>query len=241
MDLERARRAAHNNARWCDAVCRAHGGDTAFGVAAWFNRRPSPPHYPNLVTLDPHAYGAPALAAIPPHGELGVKDSFARFDLSDLGFAPLFDAQWIWREPQPAARSLASLQWSVADDDETLAAWEAAWRRSVREGPSRLRLFPPALLAEPGLRFLIGRGPDGTIDAGGALMQRDGVAGLACTYLPQGDRGREAYAELLQAAQSACPDCALVGYESGEELRLAEEAGGFTPVGPLRVWLRRPG
>ena len=77
--------------------------------------------------------------------------------------------------------------------------------------------------------------------AGGALMERDGVAGLACTFLPQGDSRLDAYAELLQAAQSACPASSLVGYETGEDLRLAEEAGGFTPVGPLRVWLRRPG
>jgi hypothetical protein len=239
MDLERARRAAHNNARWCDAVCRAHGGDTAFGAGAWFNRRPSPPYYPNLVTLDPHAFGVPAIAAIPPEGELGVKDSFDRLDLSRIGFSPLFEAQWIWREPGAALNLAPSLDWSVVDKDEALAAWEAAWWRSVQPGPPPLQLFPPALLAEPGLHFLIGRGPGGSIEAGGALLQGDGLAGLACTFLPAGDERVAVYAELLQAAQDLCPQAALVGYESDEALRLAEEAGGFTPVGPLRVWLRR--
>lgn len=241
MDLERARRAAHNNARWCDAVCRAHGGDTAFGAGAWLNRRLSPPYYPNLVTLDPHAAGVPALAAIPSEGQMAVKDSFARLDLSGLGFAPLFDAQWIWREPVRAAGSVASLRWSAAGDEEVLAAWEAAWWRSVQEGPPLLRLFPPSLLPEPGLRFLIGRRPDGTLAAGGALLQGDGVAGLACIFFSGDDERAAAYAELLQAAQLLCPEAPLVGYESGEDLRLAEEAGGFTPVGPLRVWLRKPG
>jgi hypothetical protein len=238
MNLERARRAAHNNARWCNAVCRAHGGDTAFGASAWFNRLPSPPYYPNLVTLDPHAFGVPELAAIPPEGEVAVKDSFARLDLSNLGFAPLFDAQWIWREPVFVARSTSALNWSVAADDEALAAWEDAWWRGVQEGPPALRLFPPVLLKKAGLSFLLGRRPEGTLAAGAALLPGDGVAGLACVFLPQGEQRSAVYAELLHAAQDACPEDALVGYESGEDLRLAEEAG-FTPAGPLRVWLRR--
>lgn len=238
MDLERARRAAHNNARWCNAVCNAHGGDTAFGASAWFNRRPSPPYYPNLVTLDPHAFGVPELAAIPPEGELAVKDSFARLDLGNLDFAPLFDAQWIWREPQPAAPSAPCLNWSMAPDEAALAAWEAAWWRGVQEGPPPLRLFPPSLLEKPGLAFLLGRRPDGTLIGGAALLKGDGVAGLACVFLPQGEERALVYAELLQAAQGLCPEDALVGYESGEDLRLAEEAG-FSSVGPLRVWLRQ--
>jgi hypothetical protein len=240
MDLERARRAAHNNARWCNAVCRAHGGDTAFGASAWFNRLPSPPYYPNLVTLDPHAFGVPELAAIPPEGEVGIKDSFARLDLSNLDFAPLFDAQWIWREPAFAAARTSIFNWSMARDDEALASWEAAWWRGVLQGPPPLRLFPPALLRKPGLSFLLGHRPDGTLAAGAALLQGEGVVGHACVFVPSGEERADVYAELLQAAQAACPDDALVGYESGEDLRLAEEAG-FTPVGPLRVWLRRPG
>jgi hypothetical protein len=240
MNLERSRRAAHNNARWCNAVCRAHGGDTAFGASAWFNRLPSPPYYPNLVTLDPHAFGVPELAAIPPEGEVAVKDSFARLDLGNLDFAPLFEAQWIWREPGLAATVAPTFDWSVAADEEALSSWEAAWWRSMQEGSPPLRLFPPALLKKPGLSFLRGQRPDGTLAAGAAMLQGDGVAGLACVFVPPGEERAAVYAELLQAAQKACPEDALVGYESGEDLRLAKEAG-FTPAGPLRVWLRRPG
>lgn len=240
MDRNRAQRAAHNNARWCDAVCRAHGGDTAFGAGAWFNRRRSPPCYPNLVTLDPLATGLPALGAIPCDGELGVKDSFERFDLSSEGFTPLFDAQWIWREPTSPADPAGGLHWSAAQDEPALAAWEAAWWQGVPEGPAPLRLFPPALLAEPGLRFLMGHGPDGRLSAGCALLQGDGVAGLACVFRRGLNDPSAAHAGLVGAAQALCPGQALVGYESGDDLRLAQEAGGFTLVGPLRVWLRRP-
>ena len=67
------------------------------------------------------------------------------------------------------------------------------------------------------------------------------LAGLDTTFLPQGGERAAAYLELLQAAQAACPQDALVGYESGEALHRAGEAGGFTPVGLLRVWVRRPG
>lgn len=241
-DLERARRAAHNNARWCDAVCRAHGGDTAFGAGAWFNRRSSPPYYPNLVTLDPHATGVPALAALPPDGVVGVKDSFARLDLSGLGYKPLFDAQWIWRDHSSLAGPAPTLRWSTAQAEPELAQWEAAWWRGVQAGAAPpLRLFPATLLAEPGLRFLLGWQRDGTLVAGSAMLQGDGVAGLACTFHTRGADRAAAHAGLVAAAQALCPGDALVGYESGDDLQLAQAAGGFTPVGPLRVWLRQPG
>ena len=49
----RAVQAARNNAAWCDAVCRAHGGATEFSAGLWRNRSASPPVYPNVIALDP--------------------------------------------------------------------------------------------------------------------------------------------------------------------------------------------
>lgn len=45
------RQAVLNNALWCDAICRAHGGETTLTEHVWFNRRNSPPFYPNVDTL----------------------------------------------------------------------------------------------------------------------------------------------------------------------------------------------
>jgi hypothetical protein len=49
--MNRTELAARNNAFWCDAVCRAHGGDTMLTEHVWFNRVTSPPFYPNVDTL----------------------------------------------------------------------------------------------------------------------------------------------------------------------------------------------
>jgi hypothetical protein len=45
------------------------------------------------------------------------------------------------------------------------------------------------------------------------------------------------WAELAHAIQTFFPECAMVGYECGDDLAGAVE-GGFTPVGELRVWVR---
>jgi hypothetical protein len=47
----RVRQAAHNNAVWCDTVCRTHGLPGQFFPCIWLNRSATPPFYPNAVTL----------------------------------------------------------------------------------------------------------------------------------------------------------------------------------------------
>src|SRR4029450_12896509 len=81
--------AAHNNARWCDAVCRAHGRPGTFLPHAWVNAEPVPRFYPNVVTLA-HDETALAeqrstvdiLAKSNPPGRWAVKDSFNKLDLA---------------------------------------------------------------------------------------------------------------------------------------------------------------
>ena len=46
------RAAALNNARWCDAVCRAHGKPGRFLPPIWVNAETVPRFYPNAVTLE---------------------------------------------------------------------------------------------------------------------------------------------------------------------------------------------
>lgn len=111
-----ARLAARNNAEWCDAVCRARGSTGRFSAPLWLNLHPTPPYYPNAVTLQPDAVEAQmeAVAALRqalPTG-FAVKDSFAALDLAPQGFAPLFQATWIRRAPgRVPKRPDAGLEW----------------------------------------------------------------------------------------------------------------------------------
>lgn len=45
-----------------------------------------------------------------------------------------------------------------------------------------------------------------------------------------------AWAGALNAIAARWPELPVVGYESGDDLDAAVRAG-FTPIGPLRVWL----
>jgi hypothetical protein len=148
-DVDRIARAARNNAEWCDAVTRSWGLRCRFEAEFWINPGEAPPFYPNVVTLTP-TRGLPAEIAQAERA-LAVKDSFTQLDLAPLGFVPLFEAMWIWRDPQPVARSDRAT-WRIVRDAESLLRWEAAWRG----GEPALDLFRPALLNERDHAFIAG-------------------------------------------------------------------------------------
>jgi hypothetical protein len=104
-----AKQAAYNNALWCDAVCSAHDCPGEFHEKLWINRLGTPRYYPDVVTLA-GAVTAPAQTAAifalvqsPRRTGWSVKDSFHCLDLSELGFTPLFDAEWRRGSPRIAS------------------------------------------------------------------------------------------------------------------------------------------
>src|SRR5436305_12504117 len=108
--------AVENNARWCDAVCRAHGLATRFAGDLWLALERAPRFYPDVVTLRPEASAAQV-----PAGAASVKDSFACLDLAPAGFDVLFDAHWfVHRSPRAGATSLTWLETPALDE------WTAA-------------------------------------------------------------------------------------------------------------------
>jgi len=230
--------AVRNNAVWCDAVCRSHGRPGTFEPHAWVSHTPTPPFYPNVVTLS-GAEGADGqratVAALATSGlarPWAVKDSFAALDLTPLGFRPLFDATWIGRSagtPLPSAVA-SDVDWLTVRDAALLAAWEAAWSSGAE--PPEEAVFCPALLADPEVAVLAGI-RDGRVIAGVVANRSDGVTGISNLFVPGDVPGLRAAA--LAAVAAAFPGTALVGYEHGDDLA-AMLALGFTALGPLRVW-----
>jgi hypothetical protein len=257
MDDTLLRAAAHNNAVWCDAVCRALGGDTAFGDGLWVNRRPAPPYYSNAVTFNPtdtaaQTRGIRALfdAGLP--DMWSVKDSFRTLDLAPLGFGVLFEARWLGLRPDQARRGLRPLpidasaaHWQRVTTDAGLAAWETTWRGDTANtaAEARPRLFLPALLADPNLAFLAGYQDEHIVAVAAANRSDDGVGpvcGISNFFLPGADgetHRSSVLAGALSAARAAFPGLPLVGYERGDDLA-AMRAVGFQTLGPLRVWSR---
>ncbi len=239
MAGDRAALAAVNNAVWCDAVCRARGGATAWGDGLWHHAGTSPPYFPSAVTLSPAATNAQVLQALQGRGGedvVGVKDSFCQLDLGGAGFERLFEARWLWHEPAAGAQPEARLRWAAVETPALLAAWTAAWWPDPASAPPAPAMFGEGLLADAAVQLLAGF--DGArLVAGCAVTRSGGVAGLSCCFFPPGEAG-SGRAELLAVAQHRHPGRPLVTYDQGEALQ-AWRGLGFAEVGPLRVWLGR--
>ncbi len=238
MHSDTVRRAALNNACWCDAVCRAHGKTGAFTPAAWSSTAAMPRYYPNLVTLDVPIGDAGPLEQVRALMEAGlpdgwaIKDSFACLDLDRLGFTTLFAADWIHRPPtQPLSGTvIPGVSWRRIDTPADLKRWESAWTAAPDSGmPS---IFLPPLLAEPGLSFIAGE-RDGEIVAGCVAGKAAGVIGISNLFAPPAalDAHRRA---CIDAVARLAPGIALVSYDDAEACRSMAEIG-FERVGPLRV------
>ncbi|NJP34424.1 hypothetical protein [Micromonospora thermarum] len=216
--------AIQDNAAWCDLVCRTHGLTGAADEDAWSVPRRSPTWYPDAVTLRRDVDPAALLDRIDAGPGASVKDSYADLDLSPYGFRILVDADWIRRPPDPDAATMtppdAAPSLTPVTTPEALAAWAAAHGGG--------ELFRPALLTEPRVTVLARL--DGGVVAGGAILHRweltVGVSNVFARTVPP--------EEIWAALPATAP---LVGYESGDDLAIAVEAG-FRRAGPLRVWLR---
>jgi hypothetical protein len=237
---DRIIRAARNNARWCDAVCRARGNPGEFHDDIWLNRHRVPRFYPNAGTLaEPSRRQLELidelLAARLPSG-WAVKDSFCSLDLASRGFRVLFDAEWIYLPVSRMNDIAPSARWEIVRSDLALAEWESA-ARSAGDA-SEDRIFLRSLLDDKDIAMVAGY-RDGHIVAGAIANRSDGVVGWSNFFAPAAetlDRAIESLATLARVF----PGSPIVGYEHGAELRNAH-ALGFESLGPLRVWTFSPG
>jgi len=177
MQLEHAQRAARNNAEWCDAVCRAAGAPGRFEADCWVCPVRVPRYYPNLVSLAGDGARVEqvvdGLLASGLPGAWGVKDSFDQLQLASRGFACLFEAHWLWREPDTRAEHASG--WRRVESAAELRAWSLALD-AHGESP-----FEEALLRDPRIAFLYLEA-DGQIVAGLAANLAAGVVGITNVF-----------------------------------------------------------
>ena len=238
--------AVHNNATWCDAVCRAHGCDTAWADGLWVNRSPSPQYYPNVVTLEPSDPARKlgilrSMLGGPLRRPWSVKDAFHRLDLTPLGLEVLFEADWIGlaaTDSKPAEPS--GMSWAEARAPGELTAWERFWRGADpdAETVSGASTFHPSLLGDADIRFLSLRRAGAVVAVAIANRSDDGsgpVVGMSNVVLG-GDDPERYRPGILAAVRGAFPGLPVVGYERGDDLS-AMRALGFESLERLTVWL----
>ena len=223
--------AARNNAEWCDLVCRSHGAATTWSDDAWTSETRTLPFYPDAVTLVPNPPVSALLSRIDAASGCSIKDSFASLDLTDHGFRVLFNGQWIIRVPTVTSPTDTTTRWAMVEDAALLARWEQAWRGDG--GPTGT--FRSELLDDPTVVVLAGHALDGQIVAGAILNRSATVVGISNMFTgPSAD-----WSGCLAMANALFPSTALVGYESGDQLKLAQHHG-FETAGPLRIWICEP-
>jgi hypothetical protein len=218
---ERKTFAALNNAVWCDWMCRAHGQPTEFTDDLWICRGQPPRFHSNLTTLRPGA-----TAAVRQERPGGFKDGFFDVDATAWGHSVLFEASWIWLQPNDSS---PRLDWRRTSTDSELQAWEAGWASGDAEAKHSPRQFPPSLLTEPNAFCAAYR--DGEMIGGCILNLTEPVVGVSNVF---GESGL--WADIPALSNSIFLGYPLVGYERGEDLEFALRAG-FAEIGRLRVWV----
>jgi hypothetical protein len=202
-------------------VCFAHGTVGRFLVHTWVNAEPVPRFYPNIVTLTTgeadiveqrQAVRILQKSNLP--GRWAVKDSFKTLDIARLGFEVLLEANWI-RKAQPKAGTMVS---------------GLSWER-IKSGSGD---FPAALFSDDNFAMFSAK-RNGTVVAGGTFYRADGVVGLT-NVVAEADDEPAVWRDLASLAATTFPGFAVVGYESGDELKAAKKAG-FEVGDPLRVWV----
>ncbi|MEU7742234.1 hypothetical protein [Nonomuraea sp. NPDC049158] len=241
MTDDRLLEAARNNAEWCDAVCRSHGSPGTFSALSWTNPGVTPTYYPDAVTLSPEGTWADLLAGVEGKRSASVKDSFAVLQLPP-GWDLLFEAEWIHR-PAPTTTGEAItptatgvtispaatgdvIAWEAVRDAGTLRDWERACFPA-----DDTDLFRPPLLGE--VTVLAGR-IGGDIVCGSALNASGSVVGVSNVFALGCDLNA-AWSGTVALAAELFPGRPLVGYETDPA---PASRHGFTPIGPLRVWLK---
>ncbi len=222
--------AARNNADWYEVMFQAHGLRYRRSAFAFVAEDEPPPYYSKLTVLSPD-HNTEVLRELADlasrlDGIVGLKDSFRSFDLGSHGFQTLFDATWIWREPQPACFPTG---WEVVEGSHDLSMWEAAWKRNG--SPTDQRMFPDALLSRRDVIFL-GRKTSSGFVAGCIASLSSDCVGLSNVFAD--NPSENTFAEAANAVNAAGISRPIVGYEAGTELQHAIQAG-FVKVGDLRI------
>lgn len=226
--MDGVKEAVRNNALWCDAVSRAHGADGQFLEGLWISEGPTPPFFPNAITLSPDDSGRQLakVEMLVDGGRLenwGVKDSYCTLELGGHGFQQVLKGEWILRVPQAKGGrgKIGSTPWRVVTTERELSAWEEKWHRDNGQ-ECTTRVFFRTMLEDPRLSFW--GAFEGTRIVAGAISFRTGCVVGVSNIFPIGGFGLQCIHEIGRHY----PDFPLVGYEDNKDLE-AISALGFQP------------
>ncbi|TYP74861.1 hypothetical protein [Paenibacillus methanolicus] len=220
--------AVQNNIAWCAAVCDLYGVAHNPEEQLWGTLAPAPPFYPDLITATADATTEDVRRWLTTRDINGLKDSYAKLDMAKLGFRLLFEAEWIMHEPSADLRaSVDEPAWTIVANERELARWAAA--------ADMPHLMKPELLQRHDVKVFL-RESDGEV-SGFIANVGAGAVGISNVFAPPPLAHDTLWQSIARASSALFPELPLVGYEHGETLDAARQAG-WTAIGPLRVWVR---
>ena len=221
----RLRTAVDESTCWYDDLFALHGLGCGISDGLWAGHGPPPPLHSAAKSVEPSARAEAALRAVAAYEHCHVADSFGTLDLADE-MDLFFEARWLHRPPLDAALTALPAGWESVTTEADLAAWTAI------HGTSDVLL--PGLLRRSSFRFL-GHRVDGELTAGAVTHLCAGAVGLSNVWAAPGHEVD--WGELVRVVHALHPGLAVVGYEQGDDLDRALDAG-FSAVGPQLVWVR---
>lgn len=225
--MDRLSEAVQNNVTWCELVCRTCGIPAKTQSLVWATLQRSPRLYPDVITLSPLARSTDVFDVLIAGPGCSVKDSFATLDLGAGGLEVLFEATWFHRQPVPTMAR--PTDWTVINRDAELDAWLLGAGDEVAVPADALREAAVTVLALE---------ERGRIIAGAIAHRGGSVVGVSNVF---GDAAADpiTWRSIAAVLGDVFPGFALVGYEAGDSLQAARNAG-FEGLGPLLIWLEPP-
>lgn len=206
--------AIQNNFDWCRLICELNGCTVTETEDHWKATGDVPPLYPEMM-VRAHQQQLDLT------GVNSIKDCTASYDFSLAGLTHLFTAEWIVRPPILDRRALPP-DWTVVTTSEEAARFFAFIETHD---------LPDKLFERTDVRlFFSDAQQTGFIAYSNG--QTTGLSHLTSDYLDE-----RLWDDIIRLSSAHFPGQPLVGYEYGDQLITALEAG-FDDIGPLAVWIR---
>ena len=221
----RLRMAVDASACWYDQLCALHGVGCAIHDGLWLSHGPPPPLHSAAKSVEPAVTAAQALVGVADQEHCSIADSFGMLTL-DREMDLLIEARWLHRAALDEPPKGLPSGWAPVRSADTLAEWTA--RHDTAE------VLLPGILERSSFA-LLGRRDGSALTAGAVTHLCGGVVSVSNVWAAPGHETD--WTELVHLVHAVHPGRAMVGYELGEELARALDAG-FADVGPHLVWIR---
>ena len=225
-DIDWQQEAIANNMAWYEAQCHSHGIPYTRRDTHWYTTRRMMPFYSNLVWAEAAA-PSDLVAQLDAHApaDWGMKDAYAKQDMSAFGLKRLFDANWLVFRPDTPLEIAGAQVRAIAPSE--FDAWVRAWG----ETPAGRPVFFANLLDNPAIKLYVAE--ERGAFAGGCATNLSGRAiGISNTF-----GSPAAIAACVAGVRRDHPDLGIVGYERGADLD-AMARHGANVLGRLTVWIK---